>query len=172
MCQRRFVSFKSLVLWRNLHYKQLRGSRILYQKRWLQLFQIIIQFAVRFPVVMKGAIKRRFASWNSQYLYDVSKNEDHSVDIILSPYGQSCVLLTNPYDTSEVPMRVSVSVERSRFDCSVPYRVFSHVPVAHCYQCGAIRICKGVCHLRCHSILVSVSFPSSITPSSWFFLLY
>ena len=66
---------------------------------------------------MKGAIKRRFASWNSQYLYDVSKNEDHSVDIILSPYGQSCVLLTNPYDTSEVPMRVSVSVERSRFDC-------------------------------------------------------
>ena len=46
---------------------------------------------------MKGAIKRRFASWNSQYLYDVSKNEDHSVDIILSPYGQSCVLLTNPY---------------------------------------------------------------------------
>ncbi|KAK8800848.1 hypothetical protein WA588_001679, partial [Blastocystis sp. NMH] len=54
----------------------------------------------------------QFASWNSQYLYDVSKNEDHSVDIILSPYGQSCVLLTNPYDTSEVPMRVSVSVER------------------------------------------------------------
>lgn len=172
MCQRRFVSSKSLVLWRNLHYKQLRGSRVLYQKRRLQLFQIITQFTVRFTVVMKGAINYRFASWNSQYLYDVSKNEDHSVDIILSPYGQSCVLLANPYDTSEVPMLVSVSVERSRFDCSELRWVFFRVPIANRYQCGAIPIRKGVRYLRCHSFLVSVSFPSSTTPFSWFFLLY
>ena len=110
--------------------------------------------------------RRRSASWNSQYLYDVSKNEDHSVDIILSPYGQSCILLANPYDTSEVPMRISVSVERSRFECSVLHRVFPPVSIAHCHQRGDIRVRKRIRHLRLHSFLVSVSLPSSTTSFS------
>lgn len=46
-------------------------------------------------------------------MYDVLQQQDHPTHVFVSPYGKTCILLTNPYSKNEYPMNISIQIERS-----------------------------------------------------------
>lgn len=91
----------------------------------------------------------RYSSWNSHLLYDVIRNEDRSIDIYLSPYRKSCILLSNPYENAEYPLMINISVQRSRSRILMSLRFVLDISCCYHSKLHFVHLCKTVFDESC-----------------------